>query len=37
MFVVDDTGVRTAYKVLVKGGMRTVAIETSAERVKHSC
>ena len=39
MFIIDDTGVtivRTAYKILVKGGMSRVAIETSAERVKYT-
>jgi len=40
MFIIDDTGftmVRTAYKILVKGGMRRVAMKTCAERVKYAC
>jgi len=40
MFIIDNTNVtivRTAYKILIKGGMRRVAIETSHERVKYNC
>jgi hypothetical protein len=40
MFIIDNTDVTTvrrAYKILVKGGMRGVAIDTSPERVKYNC